>query len=182
MGIQSFGGGSSTFLIMRQTCLKRGWFSEEEFTRNWALAQIAPGINLVKMTVMCGYQLCGWPGLLAAASGLLMPSAAVTVLMTAGFAQIRSQPLVQAALRGVLPAAIGLSFAMSIQMAAPLLTQAKRESPQRLGAHILILASAALLMAVYKLSPVLILLSSGLVGALLLAVLPTPLPQEREEG
>lgn len=172
MGIQSFGGGSSTFLLMHQTCTRRGWLSEEAFTREWALAQIAPGINLVKMTIMIGYRLRGWPGIAAAAGGLLIPSAIVTILMTAGFDTISSIPVVQSALRGILPATIGLSIAMAIQMASPLLSQANREGPTRMGAHLFILTAAALLMAVAGLSPVLVLVFSGLAGVILLALLP----------
>ena len=172
MGIQSFGGGSSTFYLMHQNCIKRGWLDEERFVRTWALAQVAPGINLLKLTMMIGYRLRGWPGLIAASAGLMLPSAGVTVLMTAGFSAIRGQPVVQAALRGVLPATIGLSLAMAIQMARPQLTRAHREGRPRLAAHIAILVSAALLMGLGGVSPALVLLISGAAGVLLLALLP----------
>jgi chromate transporter len=102
IGIQSFGGGSSTFILIHQVAIKRGWLTEDEFIRAWALAQIAPGINLLKLTAMIGYRLGGWPGLFAAMGGLLLPSAAVTVLMTAGFATIRTLPWIQAILKGIL--------------------------------------------------------------------------------
>ena len=42
IGLQSFGGGSSTFMLINQLAIKRGWLSEEEFVRVWALVQIAP--------------------------------------------------------------------------------------------------------------------------------------------
>ena len=118
-GVQSFGGGSSTFYLLHQAITGKGWMDEETFVRTWALAQISPGINLLKLTVLVGYYLRGWPGLLAGMAGLLIPSVSVTVLMTAGFALVRSQPLVQAALRGILPATIGLSLAMAYQMGQP---------------------------------------------------------------
>src|SRR5512146_3000155 len=115
-GVQSFGGGTSTFYLIHQACINRGWLTEEEFVRAWALAQIAPGINQVKLTVMIGHRLHGWGGVIAAVGGLLMPSATITVLMTAGFATIRTVSLVQAMLKGILPATIGLSLAMGVRM------------------------------------------------------------------
>jgi chromate transporter len=172
LGIQSFGGGSSTFYLIHQVCINRGWLDEETFVRDWALAQISPGINLLKLTILVGYQLRGWPGLMAAGSGLLFPSAVVTALMTAGFSAIHSAPLVQAALKGVLPATIGLSLAMGVQMGQPVLARAQREGRLRLGVHILILAGAALLMAANAISPVLVLLLAGAVTMLALAVIP----------
>ena len=173
IGIQSFGGGSSTFSLIHQVVLQRGWLSEEEFVRAWALAQIAPGINLVKLTVMLGYRLNGWLGMLAATSGLLLPSALVTVLMTAGFTTVRSLPWVQAMMKGILPATIGLSLAMGANMAQPIFSRALKEGRARLGAHCLILASAALLMASAVLSPLVILFLSGAAAIFLLALIPS---------
>lgn len=172
LGIQSFGGGSSTYLLIHQACIKRGWVEEEEFVRTWALAQISPGINLVKLTILIGRKLRGWPGLIVGAGGLMLPSAAITVLMTAGFSAIRSQPLVQAAMRGVLPATIGLSLTMAINMAQPVLARAHKEGPSRLGVHLFILAAAALLMADPNVSPLAVLLLAGGAAILLLGLIP----------
>jgi chromate transporter len=172
IGIQSFGGGSSTLFLINQASQKQNWLSDEEFVRAWALVQVSPGINLVKLSVLIGHRLRGWPGLITCTAGMLIPSALVTVLMTAGFAVVRSQPVVQAAMRGILPATIGLGLAMAVQMARPLLTQGNREGPVRLGAHLFILAAAGLLMAQGQLSPVMVLLLAGAAAVLLLAVLP----------
>ncbi len=172
LGIQSFGGGTSTFIMIHQTSVKRGWLSEEEFVRDYALSQIAPGINLLKLTILIGNRLRGRAGLIVSLLGLLVPSAAVTALMTAGFSSIRSQPIVQAAMKGVLPATIGLSLAMGVQMAAPLLSGAYKEGPVRLGANIAIVILAALLMALTNISPILVLLMAGAATVLLLALLP----------
>jgi chromate transporter len=181
LGIQSFGGGTSTFILIHQTCINRAWLSEEEFVRDYALSQIAPGINLLKLTILTGNRLRGRSGLIVALVGLLVPSAAVTALMTAGFSVIRSQPVVQAAMKGILPATIGLSLAMGVQMAAPLLSGAHKEGPVRLGANIVILILAALLMAFTNISPVLVLLMAGAATVLLLALVPAQTKQPLEE-
>ncbi len=173
LGLQSFGGGSSTLILIRQTCLQRGWMEEGEFVRTWALVQMAPGINLLKLTSLIGHKLRGWAGLAAAMSGLLLPSALVTVLMTAGYSAVRDQPLVQAALKGLLPATIGLSLMMSLQMAQPLLRKAYTESPLRLAANLVILGSAGLLFALLNASPMAVLLGGGAAGVLFLTLVPT---------
>jgi chromate transporter len=172
MGIQSFGGGSSTLIMIHEACQKRGWLDDDEFVRLWALVQISPGINLIKFTLLIGRKLRGWPGMAAAGTGLLLPSALVTVLMTAGFTVVQGQPLVQAAMRGVLPAAIGLSLAMGVQMAQPLMARAYREGPPRLLVHALIVGAAALLMAVNGVSPLVVMLGAGAAAVLLLALIP----------
>jgi chromate transporter len=179
IGIQSFGGGSATLYLIHQTSITRGWLDEVEFTRAWALIQIAPGINLIKITALIGYQLRGWPGVAAAVAGLVLPSGCVTALMTAGFSAVRDEPAVQAAMRGVLPATIGVSVAIAAQMGLPVLRLARRESGRRLGAHVLVLVGAALLLAAAGLSPALVLLAAGAVTAALLAVLPSALRRQR---
>ncbi|MDR3576475.1 MAG: chromate transporter [Anaerolineaceae bacterium] len=181
LGIQSFGGGSSTFLLIHQTSVNRGWLSEEEFVRDYALSQIAPGINLLKLTILIGSRLRGRSGIIVSLLGLLVPSAAVTALMTAGFASIRSQPVVQAAMKGILPATIGLSLAMGVQMAAPLLSGAYKEGPVRLSANIVIVLLAAVLMAFTNISPVLVLLMAGAATVPLLAILPAQSKQPVKE-
>ena len=144
--------------------------------RDWALAQISPGINLLKLTALLGNKLRGWPGIITATSGLLVPSALVTALMTAGFASIRSQPIVQAALKGILPAAIGLSLAMGAQMGQPLLAKAYHEGFLRLGIQVLILTGAALLFALNVVSPVVVLLLAGAATIPVIAFVPVSKP------
>jgi chromate transporter len=178
MGIQSFGGGTSTLFLIHQSCVDQEWLTEDEFLRAFALVQISPGINLVKLTMLVGYHLRGWPGLIAASAGLLLPSALVTVLMTAGFTAVSGQPLVQAAMKGVLPATVGLSLAMGVQMAQPILVRAHQEGPTRLAAHLFILATAALFMVLNSTSPVLALVLSGALGMLLLWLIPVPVAGE----
>jgi len=178
IGIQSFGGGSSTLILIQRACSQHGWVDEGEFVRLWALVQIAPGINLIKLTILIGHRLRGWAGLLSASAGLLLPSAAATVLMTAGFTAIRGQPLVQAAMRGILPATIGLSLAMAVQMAQPLFSQARKEGRARLGLHLAILVGAALLMAVNGVSPLVVLLAAGAAALLLFTFFPAKPPVE----
>ena len=148
--------------------------------RTWALAQISPGINLLKLTVLIGHRLCGWPGILAGFVGMLLPSVIATVLMTAGFSAIRDQPLIKAAMRGILPATIGLSLAMGYQMGQPLLARAHRQGPPRLAGSIAILAAAALLMA-YGMSPVLVMLLGGGAAVTLAVVIPAKTAPEADK-
>jgi chromate transporter len=181
VGLQSFGGGASTLYLIRRACMAHGWLTEAEFARAWGLVQVSPGINLIKLTVLLGYQVRGAPGVLVALAGLLAPSAFLTVLMTAGFSAIRDQPAMQAALRGLIPATIGLSLATGLEMARGLLGRARDEGRFSMVAHVGLMAGSAALLLTTNLSPVLVLLISGGVGAWALARVTPPLAAPADE-
>jgi chromate transporter len=178
IGIQSFGGGSATFFLIHQACQKYGWITEEEFLNAWALAQLTPGINLVKLTIFIGFRLRRWPGVLMAMTGLLLPSSLVTILMTSGFTIIKDIPSIKAVMRGVLPATIGLALAMSTQFTSPVLKLAFREGKIRFVLHVLILVVSASAMASERLSPALILLLTALITTIVLLFSPIKPPKE----
>ncbi|OQA46890.1 MAG: Chromate transporter [Chloroflexi bacterium ADurb.Bin325] len=167
IGLQSFGGGTSTLYLIHDVCRWRGWLSEEEFACAWALVQIAPGVNLIKLTALVGHGLRGWPGVVAALAGLLLPSTAITILMTVGLAALREQPAVAAVMRGVIPATIGLSLALGVQMAWPLLRAARNEGRASVVVHVAVMLAALLLLFVAHASPLLVLGLGGIVGLLL---------------
>ena len=91
VGLQSFGGGASTTLLIQRAFIeKHNWLSIEEFTHLWNLCVITPGINLVALTVLIGRKLGGVWGIVVSLAGLLLPSATITCLLAATFKQIEN--------------------------------------------------------------------------------------------
>jgi chromate transporter len=166
IGAQSFGGGSATlYLIRRVTVERHGWLSDEEFTRFWAFCQIAPGINLLCLTVLIGWRIAGAAGVALCLLGLLLPSVTITVLLAAFYAGLRVLPAVQAALRGVIPATIGLGLLMSLRMARPPLAASRREGHTSLLVSCTLLAGSAILFALLHPPVVAMLWAGGAAGA-----------------
>jgi chromate transporter len=166
LGAQSFGGGTATLYLIRRAVVERhGWLTDEEFTRDWAICQVAPGINLLGLTTLIGWKVAGAPGVALALLGLLLPSVAITVLLTAGYAGIRQLAVVQEALRGIVPATAGLGLLMAVKLARPVLAESRRE-----GWAILVLSWALLLgstlAALWRAPVVGVLWGAGLLSAL----------------
>ena len=117
LGLQSFGGGGATLALIRREVLeRRGWVTEEAFTEDWALCQLAPGINLTALTILLGRRIAGARGIVLCLLGLLLPSVLVTVVLTAFYAPVRDSVLVKAALRAIVPASVGLGLLTAFQM------------------------------------------------------------------
>jgi chromate transporter len=128
IGAQSFGGGSATlFMVRRAITEQHKWMSEEEFMRNWAMCQIAPGVNLLSMTVLTGWRLAGIPGIIVSIFGMLFPSISITILITIFYATVSEYPLIEAALKGIVPATVGISFLLNLRLIKPILKQSKTE-------------------------------------------------------
>lgn len=167
MGLQSFGGGMATLYMIRRAVVdQHGWLSAGEFARDWALCQAAPGINLICMTILVGRQVAGIPGSLVAVFGLLFPSVAITVTMTALYASFRDSALLQSAIHGVVPATVGLGLLLSASMARPLLAASRRESNFSLVVGVILLVGSAGALLLWQLPVILVLCSAGLIGAL----------------
>lgn len=167
LGLQSFGGGMATlYLIQRTTVERYRWLTAAEFSRDWALCQAAPGINLLCMTILIGRKVAGLAGALAALVGLMFPSVTLTVVMIALYADLRNLPVIQAALHGIVPATVGLGLLLTTNMARPLLTASQRESAISLLVSVFILVGSALAVVLWELPVLVVLLSAGGLGAL----------------
>ena len=60
IGLQSFGGGASTFMLIERVVVReQGWLTEAEYVRDVALAQVSPGINILGVTILIGRRLGG---------------------------------------------------------------------------------------------------------------------------
>ncbi len=166
IGTQSFGGGTSTLFLIRRVIVERhGWISDEEVTKAWAICQIAPGINLLALTTLLGWRLGGGLGVIASLAGLLLPSVTITIAFTALYRNVQQLRVVQAALRGIVPATIGLGMLMSWQLARPLLVMSRAENWQSLALSLALLASGGIIVVMWNVPIILVLAGAGLCGA-----------------
>lgn len=165
IGLQSFGGGASTlFLIQHEFMDKRDWLTQEEFNHLWSLCLMAPGINIIAVTILIGRKLGGFWGIIASLVGLLLPSATITCLLTAGFRLVENSRVVQAILQGVIPATAGIMLLVGVRFAVPLLKQGRVDGLLKLCISLVIIVGVAVTIIVVKITIPLVLLFAVLVG------------------
>jgi chromate transporter len=87
---------------------ERGWLTTSQFNDSIALAQAAPGPNILFVTLI-GWQLGGVAGALATTVGQLLPSSLVTLACWRWKNAREDAPLVAAIRLGLSPLAIGLT-------------------------------------------------------------------------
>lgn len=168
IGLQSFGGGASTVLLIRRTFVdRRGWIAVDEFAHFWNLSQFTPGINLLALTILIGRKLGGVGGIVMSLAGLLLPSATVTCLLTAGFEVVQHSPILHAVLRGVIPATAGIMGVVAAGFIQPLIHRARTEGGRSLTLSFATVLSTALAIILVKLSVSVVLAGAALLGTVL---------------
>ncbi|WP_301002374.1 chromate transporter [Capsulimonas corticalis] len=166
LGAQSFGGGTATLsLIRREIVEERQWISPEEFARFWSLVQLAPGINLLALTILLGRKSGGALGIALALFGLLLPSVTITLILTMAFARVEHDRWMREALSGIVPAVVGLGLVTVWQIARPPLDQSRREGKDSFFLAILLIVGSVVAAWERRVPVVFILLGAAAVGA-----------------
>jgi chromate transporter len=167
IGIQSFGGGAATLYLIRRAAVEQyAWLTDQEFANYWGICQIAPGINILGLVILIGYRVSGALGIALALAGLLLPSAAITVALTAVYASVKDQPLVRALISGIVPATVGLGLLLMYGMLVPLVQASRREGRASLALSLAVLLGCVVLVGLAQLSVLATLWGAGALVAL----------------
>lgn len=119
LSLLAIGGAIATVPdLQRFVVVEQGWLGAAEFTGSVALAQAAPGPNLLFVAVV-GFNALGLAGAVAAMAGMLLPSTTLTLLVTRWGSRRRDTRGVKAFIAGMAPITLGLLLATGWLLAAP---------------------------------------------------------------
>jgi len=119
LSLLAVGGAISTVPDMqRYVVAQRGWLTDAQFSGSVALAQAAPGPNVLFVAVI-GFNLGGLVGVLATLSGSLLPSTALALAAGRYGAQRREARALQAFTEGMAPVTIGLLLSTAWVLTEP---------------------------------------------------------------
>ena len=105
--------------IHRYVVDERGWVDDTQFSASIALAQAAPGPNLLFVPVL-GHAIAGLPGALVALAGILIPSTTLALAASRWGHKRRETRGVRAFVAGMAPVTIGLLLSAGTVLALPL--------------------------------------------------------------
>ena len=160
LSLIAVGGAITTAPDMhRYLVSEQGWISNEQFTASVALAQAAPGPNILFVAVI-GYNVAGLAGALAAMAGIMLPSSMLVVWATRWTRARRETIGVRAFNAGLAPLTLGLLLSTGWILSEP-----ARDS---IGAVILV-AVTVLLTVKTRVSPMWLIALGAVAGMLGLA-------------
>jgi chromate transporter len=155
LSLLSIGGGNAILPEMqRQIVETQHWMTAKQFGATFALAQAAPGPNIMIVPLL-GWRIAGAFGLAVASAAMFAPSSILTILFMNVWERFESNPWRSRIQRGLVPIAAGLVAASAAVIV--------RSSAQGWG-PIAIVLICAFTMSTTRLHPLIILALGALLG------------------
>jgi chromate transporter len=116
IGGTSVGGGIVGHL-RSSLVVRHQWIDDRTFLELLAISQSLPGLNAANMAILVGDRLSGVAGAIAALAGMCLPGAILMYIVGVVYNTVgQERPLLNAALQGVTPAAVGLLLATTLKL------------------------------------------------------------------
>lgn len=158
IGATGFGGAMALIGLMQQELVEKSRaVSAEDFGNGVALGQILPGPVAVDCATYIGYRLRGTIGAVVTTCCLILPAFALMLVLAPLYLTYGKVPAVAGFFKGIGPAVVAVILAAAWRLG-------KRFVPDlRAGA----IAVVALVCALLKANPILLILVAGLLGILI---------------
>ena len=168
IGITTFGGGYAMIPLIQSEVVAKGWLSETSLVNFIAVSESTPGPFAINIATYVGRVTAGIPGALCATLGVVLPSFIIILIVAKFYKKFKESKTVKGIMTGLRPAVIGLIGAALISMATtvffPLGFSLGSLLTWDTAASVIILALALYLGMAKKLSPVIIILISAVLG------------------
>lgn len=182
IGIFNFGGGYAMIsLIQNEVVIRHGWMTAQEFTDIVAVSQMTPGPIGINVATYAGYTatlnagyapwaaICG--SFLASFSVILLPF--ILMLIVSNFLiKHRDNEHVKNIFSILKITIVGLIAAAALTLATPENFGTFSQSPCQFIASLIIFATAFIAAHKFRISPILLIVASGVIGLLLYQVMP----------
>ncbi|MBR2638315.1 MAG: chromate transporter [Bacteroidaceae bacterium] len=158
IGLFTIGGGYAMIPLIEKDVVERNrWVTKEEFLDLLAVAQSAPGVFAVNISIFIGYKLRSVKGAVVAAVGNVLPSIIIILAIAVFFNSFSDNDIVNNVFKGLRPAVVAL-------IAAPVFSVAKSA---RIGwTNVWIPILSAILIVTFGVSPVYIIMIAAVAGVL----------------
>ena len=161
MGSVTFGGGYAMLpILQRELVEKRGWVTNEELADYYAVGQCTPGIIAVNTSTFIGEQRRGVVGGIASTLGFVFPSIIIISLIAAFLSNFAELAVVRNAFAGIQACVCVLILNAVVK----LMKGAVKNVPAIL-IYLAVLAASVF----FGLSPIILVVASGLAGVAVFA-------------
>ncbi|MEW6162284.1 MAG: chromate transporter [Nitrospirota bacterium] len=156
IGTFAFGGVYSMLAFFEKELVERHkWLTHDEYIESVAIGQMTPGPPIVNTGICIGYKLKKIKGALIATVGQAFTGTVLAILLAIFYIKTRDNVLLGSIMKGVGAAVVGLLLSIVYKMAREIIKDYKTA---------LFALSAFIALAVLKLNPIGLILTSGIIG------------------
>ena len=172
IGALSFGGGYAAMpLIQGQIVTKHQWLSMTEFTDLVTIAEMTPGPIAVNSATFVGTKIGGVPGALIATAGCILPACILVTLIAKLYLKYKNLSVLQSVLGSLRPAVVAMIASAGILILLNAFWGGTFSLASTNYVMVALFAIAFLLLRKTKLSPIAIMVLSGLANLALSVVM-----------
>ncbi len=183
IGLFTFGGGYAMIPLVKDTVLNHAWLTESEFLNMIGVSEVTPGPIAINMATYVGStqggltelgQFGSFLGSFCATVGVVLPAFIIMLIIAMLLKKFMKSKYVQSALRGITPVAIALITSAGITLLADVLFPVHivegninySFNYQTVFIFGLVLINAFFIYKVFnkKINPIMIILSSAVIG------------------
>ena len=157
LGCFAFGGPAAHIAMMEDEIIeKRKWMTRDYFLDLMGTTNLIPGPNSTEMTMHCGYERAGKPGLFIAGIAFIFPATIITAILAYLYVEYGQLPEVEPFIYGIKPAVLAIISGAIIKLGK------KAIKTKELA----VLGVLVLLVSLIGVNEIVALLSAGIIGML----------------
>ncbi len=174
IGIFSVGGGMASMPLLQYQLIEvNQWLTMTEFTDLVTIAQMTPGPIAVNSATFVGIKIAGVSGMLVATIGCLLPSCFILFGLSWAYKRFRNLIVIQGVLNGLRSAVVALIGSAAIMLFTTAIFKSGALSLNVSDVDmisVILFIGAMIALRKTKIDPILIMLGSGVIGAVLYLV------------
>ena len=116
IGAFTIGGGIPMIAAIKNELVERKWLNDEDFIDIITLAQTAPGLFAVNISILTGHRLRGTKGSVVATIASCLPPFLIILLVAMFFTSFKDNEYVISAFKGIRPVVVALIGVPMIDM------------------------------------------------------------------
>ena len=116
IGAFTIGGGIPMIAAIKTELVERNWLNDEDFIDIITLAQTAPGLFAVNISILTGHRLRGTKGSIVATIASCLPPFLIILMVAMFFTNVKDNEYVIKAFKGIRPVVVALIGVPMIDM------------------------------------------------------------------
>lgn len=157
----TFGGGFVIVTFMKRKFVDEyHWIDEQEMLDLTALAQSAPGAIAVNASILVGWRVAGFAGMLCCVFGMMLPPMIIITALSFFYAAFAANPYVALVLKGMQAGVAAVILDVVCGLGSKVLKS-------RSAVHLFVMAAAFIAVFFFRVNVIYIILAAAAVGIIL---------------